>query len=106
PDRFEERMGEAEVTQVPYRFLAQVVVDAEHRRLGEYRVQCAVERPRRSEVAPEGFFHHHARVARTSGRTERTDNGGEKRRRDGQVVQRPGVTGGIDFASQPGEGLL
>ena len=39
PDRLEERVGETEVHQVLHRLLAEVVVDAEDRRLREDRVQ-------------------------------------------------------------------
>jgi len=42
-DRLEERVGETEVEEVLHRLFAEVVVDAEDRRLGEDLVQCVVE---------------------------------------------------------------
>ena len=55
PDRLQERVGEAEVEQVLDRLLAEVMVDAEDRRLVEVAQQDAVEGLRRGEVVPNGF---------------------------------------------------
>ena len=62
PDRLEERVGEAEVEQVLHRLLAEVVIDAEDRRLGEHLVQRLVERARRGEVAAERLLDRDARL--------------------------------------------
>src|SRR4030095_4448474 len=59
PDRLEERVGEAEDEDVVDRLLAEVVVDAEDRRLREYRVQDAVQLLRRSEIAAERLLDDH-----------------------------------------------
>ena len=52
PDRLEEAVGEPEVEEVLHRLLAEVVIDAEDRGLGEELVQRRVERlrPRRGRA--------------------------------------------------------
>src|SRR5438477_12160336 len=70
PERFEERVGEAEVQQVLDRRLAEVAVDAVDRRLVEVAQQDAVERPRRPQVPPERLLHDDAGAARAPGRAE------------------------------------
>jgi hypothetical protein len=60
PDRFQKRIGETEIQEVLDRFLSQVVIDAEDRFVREGPAQRVVERARRSEIPPEGLFHHHA----------------------------------------------
>src|SRR3546814_3717430 len=63
PQRFEEGVGEAEIQQVLHSLLAQVMVDAEDRRLVEDLVERGVERLRGGQVAAEGLFHHNPRAA-------------------------------------------
>jgi hypothetical protein len=86
PDRLQEGVGEAEEEQVLDRVLAQVVVDAEDRRLLEGIVQRSIERPSRFEVAAEGLLDHDARPCRAAGATQALDDRREGARRDGQVV--------------------
>ena len=63
PDRLQERVGEAEEQQVLHRALAQVMVDAEDRRLVEVAQQDAVEGLRRGEVRAERLFDDDASAA-------------------------------------------
>ena len=56
PERFQERVGEAEEHHVVHRPLAEVMVDAEDRRLVEGAEQDPVEFLRRGEVAAERLF--------------------------------------------------
>src|SRR5262249_152260 len=60
PERFQERIGEAEEEQVVHRPLAQVMVDAEDRLLVEGAEQRAIERLRREEIMTERFFNDDA----------------------------------------------
>ena len=60
PERFQERIGEAEEEHVVHRPLAQVMVDAEDRLLVEGAEQGAVERLRREEIVTERFFNDDA----------------------------------------------
>src|SRR3546814_20384058 len=53
PQRFEEGVGEAEIQQVLHSLLAQVMVDAEDRRLVEDLVERGVERLRGGKVRSE-----------------------------------------------------
>src|SRR5699024_11666871 len=59
PDRFEHRVREPQREDVLNRFLAEVVVDAEHRIGGKHFRNDVVELPGGSEVVSERFFHHH-----------------------------------------------
>src|SRR3546814_12273666 len=77
PQRFEEGVGEAEIQQVLHSLLAQVMVDAEDRRLVEDLVERGVERLRGGQVAAEGLFHHHPRAAGAAAGVERADHGRE-----------------------------
>ena len=70
PDRLEERVGEAEVEQVLDRLLAEVVVDAEDRRLGEHLVDRRVQCPRRREVASERLLEDDPRAVGAARRRE------------------------------------
>ena len=56
PDRFDQRVGEAEHEEVLDRLLAEVVVDAEDVLLGEHLVQHDVELVGGAEVTPEGLL--------------------------------------------------
>ena len=53
PDRIEQLVGEAQRQDVLHRLLAQVVVDAEHRRLGEDAVDHLVERAGALQIVAE-----------------------------------------------------
>ena len=88
PDRLEERVGEAEEQEVLDGLLAQVVVDAEDRRLRKHRVEGLVERARRCEVVPEGLLDHDPGARRAAGLAELLDDRAEEAGRDRQVVRR------------------
>ena len=64
PNGLEEAVRESEILQVLDRFLAQIVVDAEDRILGEDRVERRVESCRVSQVLPERLLHDDARADR------------------------------------------
>src|SRR6185503_7128085 len=66
PDRLEEAIGETEIQQVLHCLLAEVVIDAEHRRLGEDLMQRAVEGLRGSEVAAERLLDDYPRIRGTT----------------------------------------
>jgi hypothetical protein len=116
PHRFEQRVGEAEHQDVLDRLLAQVVVDAEHRRLGEGIVDRVVELPGGPAVTAEGLLHDEPAGAVQPGGGEPVDHRGEHRRWDGHVVHRGqraiehpgelGIRGGIPIVAgdhrQPG----
>src|SRR6185437_1923170 len=89
PDRLEERVPEAEVEDVLYRLLAELVVDAKDRRLVEYLVQRVVERERRGEIAPEGLLDHDAGALRRARLAELRHDDREHARRDCEIVQGP-----------------
>src|SRR6476620_1117514 len=59
PDRLEHLVGEAKRQHVLHRFLAKVVVDAEHRRLGEHAVHQMVERFGAGKVVAERLLDDH-----------------------------------------------
>ena len=62
PQRLEKGVGEAEDKQVFHRLLAEVMVDAKNRRLGEDAVQRRVERTGRGQVMTEGLLQNDARA--------------------------------------------
>ena len=62
PQRFQQRVGEAQREQVLHRLLAQVVVDAKDLRFGEDAAHVLVDLLRGSQVASQGLFQHHPRV--------------------------------------------
>ena len=88
PDRFEERVGEAEVQQVLHRLLPQEVVDAIDRVLGKRFVQRGVEGLRGREVAAERFLDDQPRPRGRSGSREIRRHGGEQAGRNGEVEHR------------------
>ncbi len=88
PHRLEQRVGEAEHQQVLDGLLAEEVVDAEHRRLGEDLVDHLVEVVGRRGVAAERLLDHHPRTLGQAHAAEALDHVGEHRRRDGQVEER------------------
>jgi hypothetical protein len=59
PQWLEERVAEPEVQQVLDRFFAEVVIDAEDRRLREHGQQRAVERLRGRHIVPKRLLDHH-----------------------------------------------
>ena len=86
PQRLEQRVGEAQHHEVLHRLLAEVVVDAEDRRLGEHRADLVVDRPRRREIAPDRLLEHHpgAPPAQAAGGKLAADRA-EQVRRDREV---------------------
>src|SRR5262249_37703659 len=124
PERLQERIRKAEVDNVVHRPLAEVMVDAKNRRLGESREQDAVQFPRRCQIRAERLFDYYSTVLRTARFPERLDHRFEEHRRNGQIVRRPlrGAKGladrlergavvvvSVDVAQQSGEfseGLL
>ena len=59
PDRFEQRVGEAQRQQVLHRLLAEVVVDAEHVGGGEHAVHELVQGAAGGQVGAERFLDDH-----------------------------------------------
>src|SRR5499426_3323118 len=88
PERFQERIGEAEEEQVVHRPLAQVMVDAEDRLLVEGAEQRAVERLRRKAIMTERFFNDDASAVRAASFAQLFHNRLEQPRRDGEIVRR------------------
>src|SRR6185295_13169092 len=86
-DRLEERVREAEQQQVLHRLLAEVVIDAEHRRLLEHPVNRHVQRVRGLEVAAEGLLDDDARPLRAADRGDAFDDDGERARRNGEIEE-------------------
>ena len=62
PDRFEQRVAEAQRKQVLYRGLSQVVVDAEHLVFVQHLAHRRVDRLVRGQVVAQRLFEHHPRV--------------------------------------------
>ena len=90
PDRLEELVGEAQRQQVLHGLLAEVVVDAEHRLLGEDLVHDPVELNRALEVVAERLLDDHPAPLVTvlcgqTGAGELLEHHRERARRDGQV---------------------
>ena len=102
PDRLEERVGEAEVEQVLHRPLAEVVVDAEDRRLVESAQEDLVERLRRVEVVAERLLDDDPGARGAARLAELLHDQLEQAGRDGQVVGR--VLGGAEFLAEGLEG--
>ena len=98
PERLQERVGEAEEEQVLHRPLAQVMVDAEDRRLVEGCQQDAIELPRRGEVPAERLFDDDAGALGAARLAELLHDHPEQHGRDGEVVGRP--LGGAEFLAQ------
>ncbi len=88
PDRLEKGVGEAEVQDVHDRLLAQEVIDAEDRVLGEGAARDPVELARRGQVAAERLFDDDPPAFGQPGGVEAADDRGEQRRRDGEVERR------------------
>jgi hypothetical protein len=86
PDRLEEGVVEPEQQQVLHRLLAEIVVDAEDRRLLEGAVQRLVERARRSKVASERLFDHQPRPVGATRLPQPLDDDAEHAGGDGQVM--------------------
>src|SRR5215470_820118 len=84
PERFQDRVGEAEEEHVVHRPLAQVMVDAEDRLLVEGAEQGAVERLRREEIVTERFFNDDASAVRASSFAQLCYNRLEQPRGDSQ----------------------
>src|SRR5712692_11344994 len=88
PERFQERIGEAEEEQVVHRPLSQVMVDAEDRLLVEGAEQSVVELLRREEIVTERFFDDDASAVRASSFGQLFHDRPEQHRRDGEIVRR------------------
>ena len=101
PERLEEGVGEAEVEEVLHRLLAEVVVDAEDRLLGEDVVQRPVERTGGGEIVSERFLDHDARSRGATRSGQMVDDGREERRRNREIVERPACV--TELAAQRGE---
>ncbi len=67
PDRFQERIGKAEVEDVHDRLLPQEMIDPEDRVLGEHRPRDGVEFARGGQIAAERLFDDDPRVVRQTG---------------------------------------
>ena len=92
PDRFEERIGKAEVEDIHDRLLPEIVVDAEDGIFRKHRQRDAIERPRRRQVASERLLDDDARLVGQTRGTESFDHRSEQRGRDGEVMRRaPGI---------------
>src|SRR5215831_3139895 len=89
PEGFQERIDEAEEEQVVHRPLAQVMVDAEDRRLVEGAEQGTVERLRRGEIVTERFFNDDASAVRASSFAQLFHNRLEQPGRDGEIIRWP-----------------
>src|SRR5436305_47788 len=63
PDRFEKRVGKAEVENVLDRLFAKVMVDAKDGRFGKNGVQDLIQRPGRGKVTAERLLDNHAGIA-------------------------------------------
>jgi len=70
PDRFEQRVAEAQSEQVLHRLLAEIVIDPVDLLLGEDLADFVVDLPRRLQVITERFFEDDAR---RSGQSERME---------------------------------
>ncbi|MDT4846314.1 hypothetical protein FQZ97_803300 [compost metagenome] len=101
PQRLEQRVGEAQRHQVLHRFLAQVVVDAEHPRLVEHLADHLVDRPRRLQRMAERLFQHDAGFRpRQTGQREVLRDGREQRRGGRQVVHQHPALAAFQGAAQ------
>src|SRR5262249_43637770 len=89
PERFQERIGEAEEEHVVHRPLAQVMIDAEDRLLVEGAEQGAVKLLRREAIVTKRFFNNDARVVRASSFAQLFHHCLEQRRRNGEIVRWP-----------------
>ena len=88
PDRFEHRVGEAQVQDLLEAHLAEVVVDAEQLRLVDVLVELRGERPRRFEVVTERLLDDDSGVAREIRVVQPLDDGGEQERWNLEVEDR------------------
>src|SRR6185369_1038256 len=66
PDGLEEGIGKAEVQEILYSLLTEVVIDAIHRRFREDLVQDLVKALSRGEVTAKRFLQHDPSVMRAS----------------------------------------
>ena len=87
PDRLQERIGEAEIEQVLHRLLAEIVVDAEDRVLGEDRRAASRLSARAEAVAPERLLDDDAGVAARSRSAECSTTVANRLGRNRQIVQ-------------------
>ena len=104
PERLQEGIGEAEEEQVLHRVLAEIMVDAEDRRLVEVAEQDAIEVLGRGEVPAERFFDDDAATPGAARLAQLFHDHCEHRGRDGQVMGR--VLGGAEFLRKAPETWL
>jgi hypothetical protein len=83
PNRLQEGIGKAKEEEILHRLLAEVMVDAKDRCLGEDRMQSVIQALCRGQVVPEGLFDHEAGVVRAAGAPEGLDHRREQARRNG-----------------------
>ena len=86
PDRLEEAVREAQGEDVLDRLLAEEVVDPEDVRLAEDRVDGRVELLRGREIGAERLLDDDARALGKARVAEHRHGRGERRRRDGEVI--------------------
>src|SRR4030095_8042903 len=89
PERFQNRILEAEEDHVVHRPFSQVMIDAEDVLLIEGAEQDLIKLLRRGEVVPEGFLNDNASAFGTVCLGQLFHDEPEQCRRDGEVVRRP-----------------
>ena len=91
PDRFEQRVAEAQSEQVLHRLLAEIVIDPVDLLLVERSVDETVERPRTLEIVAERLLEHDPPPAavgtRHLGGAQSANDVGNRLRRRGQVIE-------------------
>jgi len=83
PNRFEERIGEAEVKEILHRLFAKEVGRSERWRLGKELAEQAVKGQRRGESRPKGFSMTTRASSGAAAFRQPFDYGLEERLRDG-----------------------
>src|SRR5262245_6081003 len=89
PERFEERVLEAEEHHVMHRSFSQIMIDAEDVLLVESAEQNLVERLRRGKVVTEGLFDDDASPVGTIRFGQLFHDKPKQCGRNGEVVRRP-----------------
>src|SRR4029077_10502197 len=89
PERFQNRILEADEDHVVHRPFSQVMIDAEDVLLIEGAEKNPIKLLRRDKVVTEGFFNDNASAVGTVCLGQLFHNQPEQRGRDGEVVRRP-----------------
>src|SRR5262249_18048937 len=89
PNRLQETIGKAEIEKILDWFLAEEMIDAANGRLGEELVDRTVQRLRRKEVAPEGFFDNDATAFCAARFGQAFRDSCKHARRYSEIMQRP-----------------